>query len=84
MPSSESLKLKSEAVLCDKENRLKASQNNEENLEHFFDFVDKWRANRLAGNKKIDDIFRNSSCKLKSKALSSLSSCQLEKSKQLL
>lgn len=61
--SCESRKLKSESVSCDKEDRLKASQNNEENLEQFFDFVDKWRANRLAGNKKIDDIFRNSSCK---------------------
>lgn len=59
-PSSQSSetnrKLKSENV-CDE--RLNA---NEKNLEQFFEFVDKWRANRVAGNKKIDDIFRNSSC----------------------
>lgn len=48
---------------CDKKNeRLSDSQNSEQ----FFDFVDKWRANRLAGNKKIDDIFRNSSCEFPS------------------
>lgn len=57
-------KLNGEAVVCDKnDERLSASQNSDGNLEQFFDFVDKWRANRLAGNKKIDDIFRNSSCK---------------------
>lgn len=37
-----------------------------ENLDEFFNFVEKWRTNRVAGNKKIDDIFRNSSCKFKS------------------
>lgn len=38
---------------------------NEKNLDQFFDFVDKWRSNRIAGNKKIENIFRNSSCKYK-------------------
>lgn len=53
-------KFNGEVVLCDKkDDRLNASDGN---LEQFFEFVDKWRANRLAGNKKIDDIFRNSSC----------------------
>lgn len=33
------------------------------NLDEFFQFVEKWRSNRIAGNKKIEDIFRNSSCK---------------------
>jgi hypothetical protein len=34
-----------------------------ENLDEFFKFVEKWRTNRVAGNKKIDDIFKSSSCK---------------------
>lgn len=57
-------KLKSDLALCDKnDDRLSVTQidSSNGNLEQFFDFVDKWRANRLAGNKKIDDIFRNSS-----------------------
>jgi hypothetical protein len=33
-----------------------------ENMDEFFEFVEKWRTNRLANNKKIEDIFRNSSC----------------------
>lgn len=78
--SCESRKLKHEAVLCDKEDRLKASQNSEENLEQFFDFVDKWRVNRLAGNKKIDDIFRSSSCKICFR-LNSRECCQRDKSR---
>lgn len=58
-------KLKSDVVLCDtNDDRLSVTQiDSSGNLEQFFEFVDKWRANRLAGNKKIDDIFRNSSCK---------------------
>lgn len=60
-------KLKIDAVASDKtDDRISVKQiDSSGNLEQFFDFVDKWRANRLAGNKKIDDIFRNSSCKLK-------------------
>lgn len=42
-----------------------AQAQNEKNLDQFFDFVDKWRTNRIAGNRKIENIFRNSSCKYK-------------------
>lgn len=42
-----------------------AQAQNEKNLDQFFDFVDKWRSNRIVGNKKIENIFRNSSCKYK-------------------
>lgn len=44
-----------------------AQAQNDKNLDQFFDFVDKWRTNRIAGNRKIENIFRNSSCKYKTK-----------------
>lgn len=58
-------KLKSDVVSSENTNdRLDVTQiGSDGNLEQFFEFVEKWRTNRLAGNKKIDDIFRNSSSK---------------------
>ena len=54
---------------CDINNSV--TENN--NLDEFFQFVEKWRSNRIAGNKKIEDIFRNSSCKSFSLGISQFS-----------
>ncbi|KAG5680455.1 hypothetical protein PVAND_009963 [Polypedilum vanderplanki] len=37
-----------------------AKTNENTNLDEFFQFVEKWRTNRVMTNKKMDDIFRNS------------------------
>ncbi|CRL01979.1 CLUMA_CG015369, isoform A [Clunio marinus] len=76
-------KLRNVADTC--EDRLKTAPNNSGNLEEFLEFVNKWRASRIAGNRKIDEIFRNSSfpsrCSFKnsdSKSSSSLLSARLK------